>query len=60
LKCQTVSIFIRAANPGPLASRINDDNPIYLVNPNFTEENINVKVAAAVSEADLGEFKQSL
>jgi len=49
-----------AENPGPLASQISYITPIFLVNPDFTEENINVKVSEPISEADLNGFKKML
>jgi len=49
-----------AENPGPLASQISSVNPIYLVNSDFTEENINVKVSEPISEDDLTGFKKML
>jgi hypothetical protein len=49
-----------AENPGPLASLISSVTPIFLVNPDFTEENINVKVFEPISEDDLTGFKKML
>jgi hypothetical protein len=49
-----------AENPGPLASQISSVNPIYLVNPDFTEENINLKVSEPISQDDLTGFKKML
>lgn len=47
-------------NPGPLASQLSASDPFILVNPDFTEENINVKVSEPISEADLNVFKKML
>jgi hypothetical protein len=47
-------------NPGPVASLISAGSPFILVNPRFTEENINVKVAENISESDLIGFKKML
>ena len=49
-----------AENPGPLASQISSVTPIFLVNADFTEENINVKVSEPISEDDLNGFKKML
>ncbi len=49
-----------ADNPGPLASRISSNTPIYLVNLNFTEENCNVQVIEPISENDLTSYKNML
>jgi hypothetical protein len=49
-----------AENPGPLASQISPSDPFILVNPNFTEENINAKISEPISEADLNGFKKML
>jgi hypothetical protein len=47
-------------NPGPLTSMISSKTPFILVNPDFKEENINVKVSEDISESDLTEFKKML
>jgi hypothetical protein len=49
-----------AENPGPLKNRFSVETPIILINPEFTEENINVKVAENISTSDLVEFKDML
>jgi len=49
-----------AKNPGPLVSQISARAPFIFVNPDFTEENINVKVSANISESDLSGFKKML
>lgn len=54
-----LSLYTRD-NPGPLASRINSGTPLFLVNPSFTEENVNVKVADGISASDLKGFKDML
>jgi phosphatidylglycerol:prolipoprotein diacylglycerol transferase len=47
-------------NPGPLRSQLSSQTPFILVNRDFTEENINVKVSENVSESDVDDFKRSL
>jgi len=47
-------------NPGPLASQISSRDPLILVNSEFTEENINLKVSENLSEGDLIDFKKML
>lgn len=49
-----------AKNPGPLASQISEREPFIFVNPDFTEENINVKVSPNISESDLNGLKKML
>jgi len=43
--------------PGPLASQISSRSPFFLVNPAFTEENINVKVSEGITAADIDGLK---
>jgi hypothetical protein len=47
-------------NPGLLAAQISASVPIILVNPAFTEENINVQIVDNVSESNLRNFKKEL
>jgi len=47
-------------NPGPLTSQISEKEPFIFVNPNYTEENINVQVAPNISEGDLSGYKKLL
>jgi hypothetical protein len=49
-----------AKNPGPLSRLFSAGSIFVLVNPNFLDENINVKVSEGVSENDLVEFKSML
>lgn len=49
-----------AENPGPLVSQISSRAPFVLVNPDFTEENINVKVSENIGESDLSGLKKML
>jgi hypothetical protein len=49
-----------ADSPGPLPSRISADTPYFLVNPDFRDENVNIKIADGVSESDLNGLKQML
>jgi len=49
-----------AENPGLLASQISKREPFIFVNPDFTEENINVRVSSNISESDLIGFKKML
>jgi len=49
-----------AENPGPLASQISSSDPFILVNPDFTEENVNAKVSENISENDLNGLKKML
>lgn len=46
-----------AENPGPLRSRISKETPYFLVNPDFRDENVNIKIADGVSESDLDGLK---
>ena len=43
--------------PGPLGNQLSQKVPFIFVNPAFTEENINVRVAQGVSEDDVIKFK---
>lgn len=47
-------------NPGPLAYQISSIAPFIFVNPDFTEENINVRVGENVSESDVSDLKEIL
>jgi hypothetical protein len=47
-------------HPGPLASQLSSRSPLILVNPTFTEENVNVKVSEGVTDSDVTGFKKSL
>jgi len=47
-------------NPGPLASLFTPRQFIYLVNPDFKDENIGAKYSTGVTEADLKQFKELL
>jgi hypothetical protein len=47
-------------NPGPLKSRLSAESPIILVNPQFKEESINIKISDNVSEKDVLEYKNML
>jgi uncharacterized protein (TIGR02145 family) len=49
-----------AENPGPLGSRISTETPFFLVNPDFRDENVNIKIADGVSESDLTGMKEML
>jgi len=49
-----------ADNPGPLRSRISAETPYFLVNPDFRDENVNIKIADGVTESDLNGLKQML
>ena len=42
-----------AENPGPLRSQISDTEPLILVNPAFTEENVNLQVIGSITESDV-------
>jgi type 1 glutamine amidotransferase len=44
-------------HPGPLASQLSSRVPFIFVNPRFTEENVNVRVADNVSESDVVALK---
>jgi len=48
------------SNPGPLRSQIDANNPFILVNPAFTEENVNVKIARGATANDLSTMKSQL
>lgn len=47
-------------NPGPLRSQLSSLDPFILVNSQFTEENVNVKVSEPMTENDLRDFKKKL
>jgi hypothetical protein len=47
-------------SPGPLASLFTPGYFIYLVNPNFHDENIGAKYSTGVTEDDLKQFKELL
>jgi hypothetical protein len=49
-----------ADNPGPLRSRISTETPYFLVNPDFKDENVNIKIADGVTESDLRGMKDML
>gem|GEM_PF-888537 len=46
--------------PGPLASMFTERQIVYLVNPNFRDENIGVKYSTGITESDLKQFKNLL
>lgn len=48
------------ANPGPLTQQISAATPYILVNPEFHDENINIKVIDGVTDADLQQMKSML
>ena len=54
-----INLFTKS-NPGPLGSQIDARNPFILVNPTFTEENVNVKVAGRATSSDLSTMKSQL
>jgi len=47
-------------NPGPLRSRISAETSYFLVNPDFRDENVNIKIADGVTGSDLNGLKQLL
>ncbi len=47
-------------NPGPLAPLFTRRQFIYLVNPDFKDENVGAKYSTGVTEADLKQFKELL
>lgn len=49
-----------AENPGPLGSQISSEEPFILVNPDFHDENVNIKIADGVTESDLKSMKEQL
>ena len=49
-----------AENPGPLRPRISTETPFFLVNPDFRDENVNIKIADGVTESDLKGMKEML
>jgi hypothetical protein len=49
-----------AESPGPLGSQISNQEPIILVNPDFTEENINLQIIRDVSDSDVIGYKKLL
>jgi uncharacterized protein (TIGR02145 family) len=49
-----------ADNPGPLRSQISAETPYFLVNPDFRDENVNIKIADGVTASDLDEMKRML
>jgi hypothetical protein len=49
-----------AENPGSLGSRISTEEPYILVNPDFHDENVNIKIADGVTESDLNGMKEML
>jgi hypothetical protein len=49
-----------SSDPGPLASQISVTTPWIIVNPDFTEESINVGVSGGFSESAVGDFKKLL
>ncbi|MFH1867965.1 MAG: hypothetical protein ABH843_03240 [Candidatus Omnitrophota bacterium] len=49
-----------AENPGPLRLHISAVAPFFLVNPDFRDENVNIKIADGVAESDLKGLKQML
>ena len=42
-----------AQDPGPLRSQISEQEPLILVNPDFTEESVNLQVIGNISESDV-------
>ena len=48
------------SNPGPLGSQIDVNAPFILVNPTFTEENVNVKLVRGATASDLTAMKSQL
>jgi hypothetical protein len=49
-----------AEHPGPLRSQISERAPFILVNPDFTEENINVLLTDSTSENDVVNLEKEL
>ena len=48
------------SNRGPLGSQIDANAPFILVNPTFTEENVNVKLVRGATASDLSAMKSQL
>jgi len=46
--------------PGPLAFMFTERQIVYLVNPNFRDENIGIKYSTGITESDLKQFKNLL
>jgi hypothetical protein len=49
-----------AEHPGPLRFLISEQEPLILVNPDFTEESINLQVIGNISESDVVGYEELL